>query len=264
MIRSGFFPLLFIVDDVERLDFWFLWALVLTRCCWRRPSALTYATTTAAAGRRQIGEHVILRLIVSAHAFSNHTRLRIGSSSSGPQYTGLVNSLIIQDYDLRWPQLFETLRSRIETVIPGMAATIEHVGSTAVPGLAAKPIIDLDVLLISATDLTLVIAKLASVGYEHRGDLGIAGREAFRTPPNDLPHHLYVCPSSSPEYSRHISFRDYLRTHPADASSYASLKRELVQNFGDDREAYTQAKSRFVAEILRRVDKTSIHTEREH
>jgi len=175
-----------------------------------------------------------------------------------------VNSLIIQDYDPRWPQLFETLRSRIEAVIPGMAAAIEHVGSTAVPGLAAKPIIDLDVLLISATDLPVVIAKLASFGYEHRGDLGISGREAFRTPPSDLHHHLYVCPSSSPEYNRHISFRDYLRTHPADANSYASLKRELLRKFGDDREAYTQAKSRFVAEILQRVDKTSTDTKREH
>lgn len=175
-----------------------------------------------------------------------------------------MNSVIIQDYDQHWPQLFETLRSRIETVIQGKAAAIEHVGSTAVPGLAAKPIIDLDVLLISATDLPLVIAKLASVGYEHRGDLGVAGREAFRGPQNDLPHHLYVCPPSSPEYKRHISFRDYLRTHPAAANSYARLKRELVRKFGDDREAYTQAKSRFVAEILRRVAKTSTNAEREH
>ena len=175
-----------------------------------------------------------------------------------------MNPVIIQDYDPCWPQLFETLRSRIEAAIQGMAAAIEHVGSTAVPGLAAKPIIDVDVLLISASHLPLVIAKLASIGYEHRGDLGVAGREAFRIPPNDLPHHLYVCPSSSPEYRRHISFRDYLRTHPADANGYASLKRELVRTFGDDREAYTQAKSRFVAEILRRVDKTSTHTEREH
>lgn len=145
-----------------------------------------------------------------------------------------------------------------------MTAAIEHVGSTAVPGLAAKPIIDMDVLLISATDLQLVIAKLACVGYEHRGDLGVAGREAFRTPPNDLPHHLYVCPSGSAEYRRHISFRDHLRTHPTDANSYASLKRELVRKFGDDREAYTKAKSTFVAEILRRLDKTSTDTEREH
>jgi GrpB-like predicted nucleotidyltransferase (UPF0157 family) len=119
----------------------------------------------------------------------------------------------------------------------------------------------MDVLLGSATDLPLVIAQLASVGYQHRGDLGVRGREAFRAPPNDLPHHLYVCPPRSPEYMRHISFRDYLRTHPAEANSYASLKRELVRKLGDDREAYTQAKSRFVAEILRRIDKVQSNTD---
>jgi GrpB-like predicted nucleotidyltransferase (UPF0157 family) len=90
------------------------------------------------------------------------------------------------------------------------------------------------------------------------------GREAFRTPPGDLPHHLYVCPSGSPECSRHISFRDYLRTHPADANRYASLKRELIRKFGDDREAYTQAKSEFITEILRRAERTSNITERKH
>jgi GrpB-like predicted nucleotidyltransferase (UPF0157 family) len=168
-----------------------------------------------------------------------------------------MNPVIIQDYDLRWPQLFETLRSRIEVVIGGMAATVEHVGSTAVPGLAAKPIIDVDVLLRSASDLPLVITRLASIGYQHRGDLGVTGREAFRTPPNDPPHHLYVCPPASREYRRHISFRDYLRTHPEDANNYAILKRELARKLGDDREAYNQAKSRFVTEILQRVEKIS-------
>ena len=172
-----------------------------------------------------------------------------------------MNSVIIQDYDPRWPHLFEALRSRIESVIHGMAAAVEHVGSTAVPGLAAKPVIDIDVLLRSDTDLPVVIARLASIGYEHRGDLGVTGREAFRTPPSDVPHHLYVCPSNSSEYKRHILFRDYLRAHPVDANSYASLKRELVRTLGHDREAYTKAKSGFVAEILRRVDKIATNTE---
>jgi len=144
-----------------------------------------------------------------------------------------------------------------------MAAAIEQLGSTAVRGLAAKPIIDLDVLLLSATDLPLVIVKLTSIGYEHRGNLGVAGRDAFRSPPNDFPHHLYVCPPGSREYTRHLLFRNYLRTHPADAHRYASLKRELVLKFQDDREAYTQAKSRFVADILRRGDLSSTNEDGE-
>ena len=109
--------------------------------------------------------------------------------------------IIIKDYDPRWPQLFERLRSRIAAVLDKVAISIEHVGSTAVPGLAAKPIIDIDVLLRASTDFPIVIRKLANLGYEHRGDLGISGREAFRAKSDDVPHHLYVCPPGSRSHS---------------------------------------------------------------
>lgn len=144
------------------------------------------------------------------------------------------------------------LRSRIAAVLDEVSISIEHVGSTAVPGLAAKPIIDIDVLLRSSADLPVVIRKLADLGYEHRGDLGISGREAFRAKSGDVHHHLYVCLPGSPEYERHIAFRDYLRTHVSDANAYALLKRELANRFVDDREEYNQAKSTFVQRILQR------------
>jgi GrpB-like predicted nucleotidyltransferase (UPF0157 family) len=128
--------------------------------------------------------------------------------------------IIIRDYDPLWPQQFETFRSRIAAALPRLATAIEHVGSTAVPGLAAKPVIDIDVLVRSATDLPLVIKRLASVGYEHHGDLGVTGREAFRAPADYCPHHLYVCPPDNEEYRRHITFRDHLRAHPEDANAY--------------------------------------------
>jgi GrpB-like predicted nucleotidyltransferase (UPF0157 family) len=164
-----------------------------------------------------------------------------------------MNLVFIEDYDPRWPQTFELLRSRLSAALPGMAAAIEHIGSTAVPGLAAKPIIDIDLLMNSEGDLPRVIVALTSLGYDHRGDLGIAGREAFQSPSNDLRHHLYVCPPSSREYPRHIAFRDYLRAHPESAAAYGQLKRDLAQTLGHDREAYTQGKSDFVREILCRV-----------
>ena len=160
--------------------------------------------------------------------------------------------VIILDYDPLWPQQFQTLRSRIAAVLDELPTAIEHVGSTAVPGLAAKPIIDIDVLLKSSTDFPLVIARLSSLGYEHRGDLGVTGREAFRVPPDDVPHHLYVCPHDSQEYRRHIAFRNHLRTHPEDANAYAALKRMLADKFGADRDAYNKGKAEFVADILRR------------
>jgi GrpB-like predicted nucleotidyltransferase (UPF0157 family) len=160
--------------------------------------------------------------------------------------------ITIEDYNPLWPEEFEMLRSGVALVLDDLATAIEHVGSTAVPGLAAKPIIDIDILLRSANDLPLVCTRLGSLGYEHRGDLGVAGREAFRTPPGQIAHHLYVCPPGGREYTRHIAFRDYLRSHPEDASAYDALKRNLADKFAADREAYTQGKTEFVRQILRR------------
>lgn len=163
-----------------------------------------------------------------------------------------TSPVTIQESDAAWSRVFEAIRLRIAVALEGIAAAFEHVGSTAVPGLAAKPIIDIDVLLISASDLPSAIEKLTRLGYEHRGDLGVAGREAFKPPAGDFPHHLYVCPPDSQAYRRHLAFRDYLRLHPDEARAYAQLKRELAAKFGEDRDAYTQAKSSFVEEVLRR------------
>ncbi len=164
----------------------------------------------------------------------------------------MTSRVVVVDYDPDWPRQFVALRSRIVDALGALAREIEHVGSTSVPGLAAKPIIDIDVHLQSDTDLPLVIATLASLGYEHRGDLGVPSREAFRTPPGDFPHHLYVCLCNSEEFSRHLAFRDYLRTHTQDAHSYARLKHNLAEQFPADREAYNHGKRGFVEEILRR------------
>jgi GrpB-like predicted nucleotidyltransferase (UPF0157 family) len=170
----------------------------------------------------------------------------------------MTDPVLIADYDPHWPEHFEALRSRIAAALGPIAAAIEHVGSTSVPGLAAKPIIDLDVLLRSSSNLSQAIGVLASLGYEHRGDLGIAGREAFRAPADHFPHHLYVCPPDSKEYWRHIAFRDYLRAHPEDAHAYAILKRRLAAQFVSEREAYNEGKRNFVEEILRRVQAASL------
>ena len=160
--------------------------------------------------------------------------------------------VIVEDYDPRWPEQFERLRSRIASALGPLATAIEHVGSTAIPGLAAKPIIDLDVLLRSSSDLSEAIVRLATLGYQHRGDLGVLGREAFRPPPNDVLHHLYVHGPDSREYIRHITFRNYLRANREEAQAYERLKRTLAQEYRNDREAYNQAKSEFVEAVLRR------------
>jgi GrpB-like predicted nucleotidyltransferase (UPF0157 family) len=164
----------------------------------------------------------------------------------------MANPVIVSDYDPNWPGLFQSLRKRIADALGDMAAAIEHVGSTAVPDLAAKPIIDIDVLLASETMLPAAIEQLASLGYIHRGTLGIPEREAFLAPANDPPHHLYVCPPRSAEFRRHMAFRDYLRAHPEDAKIYGDLKIALAERFREDRPAYNTAKGEFVAQLTSR------------
>lgn len=163
----------------------------------------------------------------------------------------MTEPIIIEDYDPVWPQRFEILHLRISAALGHLAAAIEHIGSTAVPGLAAKPVIDMDVLLRSIDDLPAAIRQLATIGYIHQGDLGVPGREAFRAPVGDLSHHLYVCSPDCQEYIRHLAFRDHLRSHSHDADAYACLKRSLAARYRTDRDCYTQAKTEFIRSVLR-------------
>jgi GrpB-like predicted nucleotidyltransferase (UPF0157 family) len=160
--------------------------------------------------------------------------------------------IIIVDYDPGWPERFQFLHRRIAGALGTMAASIEHIGSTAVPNLAAKPIVDIDVLLTTETELPAAIQCLAKLGYVHQGDLGIPGREAFLAPVQDVRHHLYVCSPGSKAFREHLAFRDYLRAHSQAAQEYADLKRILALKFRGDRSAYTSGKNAFVAEMVRR------------
>jgi GrpB-like predicted nucleotidyltransferase (UPF0157 family) len=164
--------------------------------------------------------------------------------------SALVNPIIVVEYDQSWPEIFQLFRKRLAGSLGNIAAAIEHVGSTAVPGLAAKPIIDVDVLLASSELLPIAIERLAELGYSYQGDLGITGREAFKAPADDPPHHLYVCSPRSREFERHIAFRDYLRTHPTEAKAYGDLKWSLAAKFREDRDAYVAGKTDFVTRAM--------------
>ncbi len=122
--------------------------------------------------------------------------------------------IVVVDYDPAWPALFAALRAPVAAALGVLTVAVEHVGSTAVPGLAAKPVIDLDVAIPSVSALDAAIERLAALGYVHKGDQGIPGRAAFDWPPHTRRHHLYVCTHDSAEYRRHLLFRDYLRAHP--------------------------------------------------
>jgi GrpB-like predicted nucleotidyltransferase (UPF0157 family) len=156
-------------------------------------------------------------------------------------YEGVV------EYDPRWPGDFETIRA----ALPAEASAI-HVGSTSVPGLAAKPIIDVDVVVLRPDDVPAMVALIEAAGWSHEGDLGIPGREAFG-PRADLPtHHLYVVVEGSAPHLDHVDFRDYLRAYPGEAEQYAALKRTLAPLLATDRAAYLGGKSDLITEILAR------------
>ena len=161
-----------------------------------------------------------------------------------------MKTIIVTDYDEAWPQSFAQIRAYLWPAVQDLASTIEHVGSTAVPGLAAKPIIDIDIVIPAATPIGEMVKRLEPLGYEHRGDLGIAGRDAFRQQ-NALPtHHLYVCPTGSVGLQNHLIVRDYLRTHPEVRQAYGDLKKRLAVDFPTDIDRYLDGKTDLILAIL--------------
>lgn len=166
--------------------------------------------------------------------------------------SGVKRSIEVVAYDPAWPAVFEELRRRVWDVVSDVALTIEHVGSTSVPGLAAKSVIDMSVVVASTAEVARAIERLAAIGYVHRGNLGIEGREAFHSPPELPRHHLYVCPAGSLGLRNHLALRDYLRMHPQAAQAYAALKQSLASEVDGDIDAYVKGKSAFIGEILRR------------
>ncbi|MTB52032.1 GrpB family protein [Lewinella sp. W8] len=172
---------------------------------------------------------------------------------------------LIQDYDPKWVGQFDTIREVLQAALAGLSVEIEHVGSTAVPGLAAKSIIDIDMIYPPTLPLEEITQRLASIGYRHHGDQGIAEREVYkRVPGSDHPvldhirHHLYACPQGSAELHRHLTFRDQLRAHAHHREAYQRIKRELAREAGQDKKAYARLKqlraTDFVQRVLREAD----------
>lgn len=162
--------------------------------------------------------------------------------------------LVIVPYDPAWPERFAEVRAMIQRTIPGTYYAVEHVGSTSVPGLAAKPILDIDIVMREGM-FERIRRGLESLGYEHEGDKGLPGREAFRLLDPALraalmEHHLYVCDPKSKALEDHRLFRDFLLTHPEWVERLSAHKLELQGRYANDREGYQEAKSPMVEEIL--------------
>jgi GrpB-like predicted nucleotidyltransferase (UPF0157 family) len=164
-----------------------------------------------------------------------------------------MRTIEVVDYDPRWPETFAHLRSPILTALGDLAVAVEHVGSTSVPGLAAKPVIDISIVVPEKSDVPTGISRLAILGYVHRGDLGIEGREAFANPSGLPMHNLYLCPRGSVALANHLAIRNYLRTHPEAARQYGELKKRLAERFPHDIDSYVDGKTGMLLRMLREI-----------
>ena len=155
------------------------------------------------------------------------------------------------EYDEKWPERFEEERRALVGAIGRyVAGTIEHVGSTAVPGLAAKPVIDIMVGVESLTASRPAVGILEGVGYHYFPHRAHVMHWLCKPSPEFRTHHVHLVPYRSPLWIERIAFRDYLRRHGDVAAEYASLKQRLALQFRSDREAYTDAKGPFIRKIV--------------
>lgn len=158
----------------------------------------------------------------------------------------------VTPYNEQWVQMYEEEAEKLRRIFGRQLIAIHHIGSTAVPGLDAKPIID---IMPVVRDITLVDEynqPMRDIGYEPKGENGIPGRRYFQKGGDDRTRHVHVFQVGSPQIERHLAFRDYLRAHPNEATEYGEMKRKLAREFPHDIDSYIQGKETLVKEIEQR------------
>lgn len=162
-----------------------------------------------------------------------------------------TKKVIVVPYDEAWKSAFEEIKKELEQVIGDLIIGIEHVGSTSVEGLSAKPCIDIDIIIKDYSIFDTIVSRLETIGYTHEGNLRIKDREAFKYSGKShlQKHHLYVCPQQSKELFRHVTFRDFLRSNPDAVKKYGSTKETAAQLFPDNIEKYIEYKSPCIEEL---------------
>ena len=167
---------------------------------------------------------------------------------------GPTDPIRIEEYDERWPVRFLEIGRRLRTALGPVALRIDHIGSTAVPGLAAKPIIDVQVSVARLEPVEPFRAPLEALGLVYRADNPERTKRYFREAPGDRRTHIHVRRAGSFSEQFPLLLRDYLQLHGDAAAELAALKRRVAAELGDDRQAYTDAKAPLVWELVRRAD----------
>ncbi|MBC2934586.1 GrpB family protein [Nocardioides sp. zg-1228] len=160
-----------------------------------------------------------------------------------------MSGIEVVDPSPRWAEQFEEVATGLRAALAEVpTARVEHVGSTSVPGLAAKPVLDIDVI-VAAEHVAAAVAALESVGHVHRGDLGVTGREAFHAP-GPPRRNVYVCTAGTLHVRNHLAVRDVLRTRDDLRDAYAAVKRALAAEPGMDIDSYLAGKSAVLQQVL--------------
>ena len=164
-----------------------------------------------------------------------------------------TRKVVVLPYNENWKTEFEAIKQELEGAVGDLALAIEHVGSTSVEGMSAKPCIDVDLVIANYDVFEEVKQSLEKIGYIHEGDLGIKDREAFKYEDKShlQKHHLYVCPKASKELHRHLTFRDFLRSNPEAAKEYSKTKETAASLYPDDIDKYIAHKSPCIEKLYK-------------
>ena len=168
--------------------------------------------------------------------------------------------MLIEKYSPDWPHFFNDIKREIENALYGIEYNIEHIGSTSVPYLDAKPIIDIDIIYSTQADFLRIKAGLEKAGYYHNGDQGIKDREVFKRDGqsvneilDSVKHHLYVCPVNSQALERHLLSRDYLKKNNWARLEYQQMKYELAEKANQNRKRYAELKELKINSFIDRI-----------
>lgn len=171
------------------------------------------------------------------------------ANNRGEKYLRKVE---VYPYNEKWVLMFEIEAEKLKHIFEKEMIDIYHIGSTSIPGLSAKPIIDIMPVVYDIKLVDHYNGKMKSIGYETKGENGIPGRRYFQKGGNNRSHHVHIYQAESDDITRHLAFRDYLRIHPNEKKKYGELKVRLAQQFPFDIESYINGKERLVKEIERK------------
>ncbi|KTD24971.1 glutamate rich protein GrpB [Legionella lansingensis] len=161
-------------------------------------------------------------------------------------------------YSASWPMQFAEEAQAVKKALGDNCIEIHHIGSTSVPGLAAKPVIDMVPVVLEIMKVDAASSSMLALGYEAKGEYGMPFRRYFQKGGNQRTHHVHVFEVGNPEIERHLKFRDWMRNHPEDRETYAHLKQSLVRQYPDDITAYCLGKEEFIASIDQRAGFTGL------